>query len=251
MHLGSVSGEETSKIVSCVGFYNQMKQEYVSARYLLYEGIHNDEPHFSDKNVRLENTLDYPVYSFNAEKIRIAMRMAYSLFDKIASFIQYYFDLSHIPSYKLNFGNVWYKSQGKNKLAPVFDGHENWALRGLFWLSKDLEFFSEMYVESSMDPGAKELRETRNELEHGYLKLHEPMWPGPDVESRLQDDLATSLYQGDFEELSLKSLRKARSALVYLSLAIQQEEQMKSENIDENEVAVPVHLGRWEDEWKR
>ncbi|ELZ56240.1 hypothetical protein C467_08675 [Halorubrum hochstenium ATCC 700873] len=76
LHLGSVSGEESSKIVSSVGFYNQMKQEYVSARYLLYEGLQNDEPHFSDKDVRLENTLDYPVYSFNAEKVQIAMRMA-------------------------------------------------------------------------------------------------------------------------------------------------------------------------------
>lgn len=251
LHLGSVSGEESSKIVSCVGFYNQMKQEYVSARYLLYEGLYNDEPHFSDKDVRLENTLDYPVYSFNAEKVRIAMRMAYSLFDKIASFIQYYFDLSHIPSHKLNFGNVWYKSQGRNKLAPAFDGHENWALRGLFWLSKDLEFFSEMYVESSMDPGAKELRDTRNELEHGYLKLHEPMWVGPDAESRLRDDLAISLYRSDFEELSLKSLRKARSALIYLSLAIQREEQAKNENLDDDEILAPVRLGRWEDEWKR
>lgn len=228
-----------------------MKQEYVSARYLLYEGLHNDEPHFTDKAVHLENTLDYPVYSFNAEKVRIAMRMAYSIFDKIASFIQYYFDLSHIPSHKLNFGNVWYKSQGRNKLAPAFDGHENWALRGLFWLSKDLEFFSEMYVEASMDPGAKELRDTRNELEHGYLKLHDPMWIGPDDESRLQDDLAMSLYRSDFEELSIKSLRKARSALIYQSLAIQQEERVKKEDLDDDEILAPVHLGRWEDEWKR
>lgn len=249
LHLGSVSGDESSKIVSCVGFYNQLKQEYASARYLFYEGLKNNEPHFSDKDVRLENTLDYPVYSFNAEKVRIVMRMAYSIFDKIASFIQYYFHLSHIPSHKLNFGNVWYKSQGRNKLAPAFDGHENWALRGLFWLSKDLEFFSEMYVETSMDPGAKELRDTRNELEHGYLKLHERMWPGPDDESRLQDDLAMSAYRSDFEELSLKSLRKARSALIYLSLAIQREELEKKQDIDD-EILASVHLGRWEDKWK-
>lgn len=251
LHLGSVSGEESSKIISCVGFYNQMKQEYVSARYLLYEGLNTDETHFSDKNVRLENTLDYPVYSFNAEKVRIAMRMAYSLFDKVASFIQYYFELLHIQPHKLNFGNVWYKSQGQNKLAPAFDGLENWALRGLFWLSKDLEFFSEMYVEDSMDPGAKELRDTRNELEHGYLKLHEPMWVGPDDESRIQDVLSTSCYRDDLEQLSLKSLRKARAALIYLSLSIQQEERVKKEGLEDDELLAPLHLDNWEDEWKR
>lgn len=178
------------------------------------------------------------------------MRMAYSLFDKIASFIQHYFELSHIPTHKLNLGNVWYKSLGRNKLAPAFEGRENWALRGLFWLSKDLEFFSEMYVEDSMDPGAKELRDTRNELEHGYLKLHDSMWAGPDDESRFQDNLATSLYRDDFEQLSLKSLRKARAALIYLPLAVQQEERVKKDNLEDDEIRAPLYLDNWEDEWK-
>jgi len=251
LHLGSVSGEESSKIVSCVGFYNQMKQEFVSARYLLYQGLHQDTPHFSDKDVRLENTLDYPVYSFSAENVRIAMRMAYSLFDKIASFLQYYFELSHIPSHKLNFGNLWYKSPGKNKLAPEFEGRENWPLRGLFWLSKDLEYFTDMYVEQSMDPGAKELRDTRNELEHGYLKLHDSMWAGPDDEARMQDELSTSLYRDDFEQQALKTLRKARAALIYLSLAIKHEERVKKSDLEEDQIMAPMHLDRWEDEWKQ
>ena len=228
-----------------------MKQEYVSARYLLYEGLHQDEPHFSDKDVRLENTLDYPSYSLNTEKVRIAMRMAYSLFDKTASFLQYYFDLSHIPSHKVNFGNIWYKSQGKNKLAPMFEGRENWPLRGLFWLSKDLEFASEMHVEQSIDPGAKELRDTRNELEHGYLKLHQSLWTGPDDPSPFQDDLSISQHRVDFEQQVLKTLRKARALLIYLSFAIQREERTKKADLEEDEVMGPVWLGKWEDEWKR
>ncbi|MCK4727472.1 MAG: hypothetical protein KAT27_00975, partial [Desulfobacterales bacterium] len=66
------------------GFFNQMKQEFVSARYLYYEGISAEEAHFSDKGVLLYNTLDYPSYSLSAEKVKAAFRMAYSLFDKIA-----------------------------------------------------------------------------------------------------------------------------------------------------------------------
>lgn len=177
-HLGSVSSSESAKIVSCVGFFNQMKQEYVSARYLLYRGLQADDPHFADRDVQLENTLDYPVYSLNAEQVRIAMRIAYSLFDKVWSFLQYYFDLDHVEFHQVDFGNVWYKSRGKNALASVFDGRENWPLRGLFWLSKDLEYDSDIYVEDSLDPGATELRETRNELEHGYLKIHQDLWQG-------------------------------------------------------------------------
>ena len=251
MHLASASGEESSRVVSCVGFYNQMKQEYASARYLLYEGLHNEKAHFSDKKVRLENTLDYPVYSLNAEKVRIAMRMAYSLFDKAASFIQYYFSVSHIPSHKANFGNVWFKSQGKNKLAPTFEGRENWPLRGLFWLSKDLEFTSEMYVKQSMDPGAKELRDTRNELEHGYLKLHQSLWAGPEDPSPFQDELSVSVYRDDFEQQALKTLQKSRALLINLSLAIQYEEQTKKADLGDGEMMGPIWLGEWEDEWKR
>ncbi len=41
-----------------LGLYNQMKQEFVSARYLYYEGTHTQGPHFSDKGVLLYNTLD-------------------------------------------------------------------------------------------------------------------------------------------------------------------------------------------------
>jgi hypothetical protein len=59
-----------------LGMYNQMKEEFVSARYLYYEGITSDSVHFSDRNVRLYNTLDSPVYSLAGEKIKGAFRMA-------------------------------------------------------------------------------------------------------------------------------------------------------------------------------
>ncbi len=84
------------------GYFNQMKQEYVSARYFYYEGMKADEPHFSDKEVLLFNTLDYPSYSIAAERMKTAFRMAYSLFDKIAFFLNHYLHLS-IPEKKVSF----------------------------------------------------------------------------------------------------------------------------------------------------
>lgn len=41
-----------------IGFFNQMKQEYVSARFMLYEGLQDTKQHFSDRGVRMFNTLD-------------------------------------------------------------------------------------------------------------------------------------------------------------------------------------------------
>ncbi|MEI9803514.1 MAG: LA2681 family HEPN domain-containing protein [Pseudolabrys sp.] len=71
-----------------IGFFNQMKQEYVSARWMLYEGMQVSAPHFSDKNVTLYNTLDYPSYSLAVERTKSAFRTAYSLFDKIGFFLK-------------------------------------------------------------------------------------------------------------------------------------------------------------------
>jgi len=72
------------------GMYNQMKQEFVSARFMLYEGITSQGTHFSDKDVLLINTWDYPAYSINIEKIKFAYRVAFSLFDKTAFFLNEY-----------------------------------------------------------------------------------------------------------------------------------------------------------------
>lgn len=249
LHLGSVTSEDSNRIVSSVGFFNRLKQEYISARYLLYKGIHGEGVHFSDKEVYLENTLDYPSYSLNTEKTRTSFRIAYSLFDKIATFIQHYFDLSHIEDPGPHFDQVWYKSRGKNDLAPEFKKRENWALRGLFWLSKDLEYSNSMYVEDSLEPGAEELRSLRNKLEHEYVKLHDDLWTGSVSDKSVEDELAKSLYLSTFKEKTMKVLQKTRAGIIYLALAINEEEGRKKQ--DRGDAKIPLYLGKYEDEWKR
>jgi hypothetical protein len=73
-----------------VGMFNELKQEFVSARWMLWEGVWLDESHFSDREVLLYNTLDYPAYGLSVEKVKIAFRMAYSILDKIAYFLNHY-----------------------------------------------------------------------------------------------------------------------------------------------------------------
>ncbi|MFH0793556.1 MAG: LA2681 family HEPN domain-containing protein, partial [bacterium] len=121
------------------GFYNQLKQEFVSARYLLWKGLSRSGfVHFSDKNVILVNTWDYPCYSLGVEEMKAAFRVAYSLFDKIAFLLNEYFCL-HIPEKDVKFRTLWYKRQARAKgLRCEFKERANYPLRGLFWLSKDL-----------------------------------------------------------------------------------------------------------------
>lgn len=83
-----------------LGWYNQMKQEFVSARLLYHQAMEAEPlddrpPHFADDEVRLYDTLDYPVFSIGAEWLRLAFRTAYGLLDKIAGFVNLYFELGH------------------------------------------------------------------------------------------------------------------------------------------------------------
>ena len=231
-------------------YFDQMKQEFVSARYLYYEGINEKHPHFSDRKVFLYNTLDYPSYSLSAEKIKSAFRIIYSLFDKIAYFLNHYLCLS-IPERKVTFRTFWYKSQNKEAgLSHNFQQLKNWPLRGLFWLSKDLH---EAKLKEYIEPDAQELSEIRNHLEHKYLKLHEDLWPGHPLDSDKtiwHDNLALSIYRREFESKTLRLIKMARAALIYLSLAIHCEEQQRSKERYPNGTIPKIPLDVWEDEWK-
>jgi tetratricopeptide (TPR) repeat protein len=236
------------------GFYNLMKQEFVSARWFYHEGITARKPHFSDKDVTLYNTLDYPCYSLAVEKIKVAFRMTYSLLDKIAFFLNHYLSMG-IPEKRVYFKSFWYSSQNRQQgLRPEFAKCPNWPLRGLFWLSKDL-FEDKPGFRECLEPEAQELDALRNHAEHKYLKLHDSMWRGPDggddpLFSHRTDVLAASLYRRDFEAKALRLLKMARAALIYLSLAIHSEEVKRERERPKKGVVMPMLMDTWDDEWK-
>ena len=235
------------------GFYNQLKQEYASARYLYYEGATSTTPHFSDKDVLLINTLDYPCYSLAVEKVKMAFRMAYSLLDKVSFFLNHYLALG-IPERRVSFRSFWYAGQERQRgLRPEFDACDNWPLRGLFWLSKDL-FENAPEFRECLEPDAQELDSVRNHAEHKYLKLHENLWSGPTDEGRAfggrPDMLAFSVYRSHFAAKALRLVRMARAALIYLSLAIHAEEKKREQVRPKEGLVMPMPVDTWEDEWK-
>lgn len=235
------------------GFYNQLKQEYASARYLYYEGKTSTTPHFSDKGVLLVNTLDYPCYSLAAEKVKMAFRMAYSLLDKVSFFLNHYLALG-IPERRVGFRSFWYAGQERQRgLRPEFDACDNWPLRGLFWLSKDL-FENAPEFRECLEPDAQELDTVRNHAEHKYLKLHESLWSGPTDHGRAfggrPDSLAFSEYRSHFNSKSLRLMKMARAALTYLSLAIHAEEKKRELARPKKGLLLPMPVDTWEDDWK-
>jgi hypothetical protein len=237
---------------SFVGFFNQLKQEFVSARWMFFEGSMSNVVHFSDRGVLLFNTLDYPAYSLAIEKVKAAYRAAYSLFDKIAFFLNAYLKLVVDPS-KVYFRRVWYqdKRHANRSIRAEFKQSGNWPLRGLFWLSKDL--FDPAFHDAT-EPDARALDEVRNHLEHKYFKVHEafaPVQPDPGSPSALwADTLAFSIQRSDLEGNTLRLLKLSRAALTYLSLGMHWEERRRATNRGKARV-VPIGLDVWEDDWKR
>jgi hypothetical protein len=155
-----------------LGLFNQLKQEFITARWLYYDGIRRNGVHFADREVLLYNTLDYPIYSIAIEKVKAAYRLAYSLFDKIAFFLNAYLDLK-VNQSRIYFRSVWYVNGAEERGArPELDRSTNWPLRGLYWLSKDL---LDPNFGNVTEPDAQELHDIRRQLEHRYLKVRQAL----------------------------------------------------------------------------
>lgn len=234
------------------GAFNQIKQSFVSARFELYQGITADETHFSDRNVLLYNTLDYPAYSLSVEKVKLAFRSFYSLFDQIALLLNDYLGLG-IPPRQTSFRRLWYQGQDPNQgIRDDLNRRENRALQALFWLSKDLYEDREEFREA-LNPSARRLDEIRNRLEHRYLKVHDMHLGEPESDTMKAvryDELAESIDREDFELKALHLAFSARSALIYLSLAMHVENVMVRKD-EMDGPTMPRRLDLWEDEWKR
>ena len=167
----------------------------------------------------LYRVFDLPLYSINIEKVKIAFRLCYSIFDKIAYLLNIYLNLG-IDKNRVTFRNIWHESGNvKNPIRTDIFNTYNVALQGLFWLSKDL------YEKNSspIEPEAKEIATIRNYIEHKSFKVVEaknPCWNEAPETYEIEEDA--------FYDKTMRLLRLTRSALLYLSFAIYAEESHKT-----------------------
>jgi hypothetical protein len=231
------------------GYFSWLKQEYVTARYLLYKGCQRGKSHFSDKEVLLYNTLDYPAYGYNTELIKLSFRSLYSLFDKIAYFINDYFKLN-IAEKAIHLRTIWYTNIGKDlKIRPELRSNNNWPLKGLYWLSKDIYEVDELY-RNAIEPESKDWREYRNSLEHKYLKITKYNFKSDGNElSLLKEPLALCISSAHFKKCTLSLARLVRAAFIYLSFSVYWEERHKA-NKYKGSIIPPMLLGKFDDDWK-
>lgn len=224
-------------------FYNILKQEYVSARFHLFNSQPKDEEHFADRDVLLMDSFDYGVFGVRAEQLKLAFRSAYSIFDKIALFVNDYFQIG-LTAQQVSFRKIWQRKINNRDfvLRKAFVGSQNLPLRGLYFLSKD--FFDKKFSElASQD--AKDLVQLRNFLEHRFTTLTHLGMDEESSDSHKRVDLI------EFQQKAMKLLKLSRAALIYLSLAMHREEQFRKEKSDGDDerftmpvVAVPLARGQ-------
>ena len=226
-----------------VNLFNGIKQEFVSARFVLWEGIHSDRSHFSDRHTSVVNTFEDLALSLAVEKIRMAFRAAYSLLDKVAFVVNIYFGLE-IDSTKINLNRIWFHKGNPRGEAPKggFNAEllarENWPLRGLFWLARDLFDDAEQF-RNLVDPDALRLKRVRNLIEHQFLGVYyrDGISVGP-----LREEANPRISRSELAAKAIRLMQLARSALIYAVLAIHREESVRKSERPSNQILLPVVL---------
>lgn len=204
--------------------YNQLKQEFATARYFYYKSVVFQDTHFSDEDVVIVDTMESALFSYNLELTKSAFRNAYSILDKIAYFLNDYLKLENNYN-RVNFRSIWYKKDNKT-LHDFFHNSQNWALRGLFWLSKDF-FIKEN--DEVLDPDSKQISDLRNFIEHKGLKI---MYDTYLYDSFFNADkeITFVINRDDFESKTFRLLKTVRAAIMYLTFIINHEEARKERN---------------------
>lgn len=204
--------------------FNQIKQEFVTARYLYYEGLLITQPHFSDKgNVQLDFSKGI-AYSAAIEKIKIAFKTSYSILDKIAYLLNDYLELGwNLKS--VSFRRIWYTNEKGSgiRVMDKINATENWAFKGLFWLNKDFYEKSIPYL-TTIAPESKKMADIRNYMEHKAINI---IANGSEIPNE-EGEKSYWITRNDLEKKTLVLMQTVRASMIYLSLGINIEEYKRS-----------------------
>lgn len=223
------------------GLFNEIKQLYVSARYMYYSYLQHEDDYdkaFSDKENLLVDTLDYALYGYKYELLRTSYKKLYSILDKIAFFINGYFELNHTER-SISFNTIWYEEKQKSKahIKTKIENLTNNPLRGLYYLSKDFYSYDLEYL-SLTDEDAQELADLRNCLEHRYVKITQ--YKNTPAEADHYDSFAYQITIDEFKRKTNKLLHYVREAIIYLSLSVHINER---KNLPIDGKIVPIIMG--------
>lgn len=197
------TGQEESSF-RLISMLNEIKQGYVSARYMLYEYFQKSAScHFSDENVILLDNYQYSNYSYNVELAKAAFRTLYSLLDKIAFALNDYLSLG-IKGKDISFNSFWYDNKKTRVLrTEILRYTEVISLAGLLFIRNDIYGGDDSYLQAEE---TKSLQMVRNAMEHRSIQI---------TDQGIMEDRSAVLYisREDFEAVSINLIRTVRQAI--------------------------------------
>ncbi|WP_237730622.1 LA2681 family HEPN domain-containing protein [Lelliottia amnigena] len=160
------------------GNFDEIKNDYIYARYLIFiaHNIPNDKNHFFNTTYQHTDDMSHAITNLKAQHYKSAFKTLYAIFDKIAYFLNSFYDYNDVDA-KIYFHNFFGKFEnGRLKPHSKLKESNNQFLHALFYILKDIRdsnhkdnsFDSESYW---LDPDAEQFSKIRNAIEHKSLKI--------------------------------------------------------------------------------
>ncbi|MBW8012887.1 MAG: hypothetical protein FVQ83_16845 [Chloroflexi bacterium] len=197
---------DTKKFDRYITFFNQIKQDYIFARYLLVQSQYQaNHAEVIDQDVDFYYPLDYSLYSSYVEMLKVSYRLAVDTLDKVGFFVKDYCDLKSLSPRETKFRNVFSTRKNPLELRSELKQQKNIYLFGLLDLALDLReggIYSLIY-------------ERRNALTHRFLSIH-----AEGVIENDQDKTLPKLQIDEFRRETIQVLQILKAAIIYLILFV-------------------------------
>jgi len=191
---------------------SDIKREYMYARFLLFEGLHEINcPNYEITGARLTDLYDGNHYELSIQKIKSAFRLVFSILDKLIKLLKDYF----FP-----------KKQNKHNqfngrcIKEEFPGVENPFIQSLYWIACDLYHLKNGQQRDAPNPEDDDIKQFRNSLEHGLV--------------RISDDVSEyDVYQITPKQLKKNAMRVfeiVRNSILTATFAIHYNEKKDQQN---------------------
>lgn len=200
---------DEEKFARYITFLNQIKQDYVLARYLLVQSQYrSDIIEVIDRDVALYYPLDYSLHSAYIQMMKVSLRLSIDVLDKIAFFVRDYCAVSSIEQRHVNFRNLWAARASRLKLRPELAARRNPFLFALFDLALDL----------GRNGDYARIYDHRNALTHRYMVIHDM------ISSGQANDHVPRIQIEEFLEEVIFAMQLTRAAVMYLIMFVDLEE---------------------------
>lgn len=194
--LPDISQREESRSVLESSF-EEIRKIFIDTREILYSSIDGKK-------------------DINSELLKMSYRNLYSIFDKIAVFLQAYLRIP-VKVYKADFASIWYDNE-KNIREEFHSRTDNLSLLALYNVSMDV--YGNKKLGYVIDEQTKDFQRIRNFIEHKIVKIQD----GPMHYDEYQ--LAISVNELTINTIRLAQL--ARCAIIYLCNFVMHAEYDKS-----------------------